>query len=484
MEKLLPLFVALGLCAVPTPSDAQQVKPMLSKAKTTTNASVDPASSEAYYAMPAVLSNIGTHSSDNIPVCNYLTRHKSINGGAFLWAPFETPVKYIDQSSGAPTAWMWSIPGAAETTQATQNAEARYLYEGIFDMPTLTVTTANGQSSYTPSMSMTSAGGNEQVKVGGTAEITAADMRVSAQLYDPNTSTCFPANATYALGAMGYESNGGYVGGSNNRGITGWGNFYMVGHDELELTGVNVYFHHKPTKYAAEAKVTLNVWVPLITETNIYFTQNPNTGGYPIESAFIKYSDIKADGEDGAWALTYDGAVANITFPTPIDLYGKPYIFISIDGFSQDPANDDLCLLTDLKGKALNDFEKANLLSHNSFGRMSGESDYLRPISSYGGGNGSFMICPVIRSYHTSSVIDGVDDIAAGSSDEFNAYTDGTDLRIESAADGLVSICDLTGKIVKQQYVAAGSDNIAIDALSSGFFIVKGPRGKAVKIIK
>lgn len=436
--------------------------------------------SDALYAMPAVLSNLGTHTAENKPVCNYLTRHKAINGGAFLWAPYDTPVLYLDQSTGNPSAWNWTIPGAIETTQTTQNAEARYASEGIFAMPTLSVTTANGTDSYTPAMSMTAAGGSELIKVGGTAEITTADMRVAASMYDPATNFSYPSNATYALGAMTYDNNGGYVGGTNNRGVVGWGNLFMVGHDELELVGVNVYFNHKPTKYADGAKVTLNVWMPLITESAIYLTQNPNTGGYPLESAYINYSDIKADGEDGAWSFTYEGAVANITFPNPIDLYGKPYIFISLDGFSQDPANDDLCLMADIKGAALDEVQQANLLAHNSFGRYNGEYEYNRPIASYGGGNGSFMICPVIRSYHSPAAIDNI----TADTDNFNARFIGVQLVVESAFDDTISLYDLSGKLVLSHSINAGTTTIPAEAIASGLYIVKSSQGNAVKIAK
>lgn len=480
MKKKISLLVLLciGLCNSSF-VNAQGVRLHLAKVKS--EGSVKSATTaDAHYAMPVALANLLTHSSENRPVCNYLARHKSINGGAFLWAPYNTDVKYLDKSSGNPTAWKWTVPGAKVQSYDTQNIDVRYVSEGIFDMPTLTVTTANGTSSYTPQMSMTSAGGNEKVKVGGTAEITTVDMRVAAQMFDPATGACYPENATYALGAMGYDNNGGYAGGSNNRGVVGWGNLFMVGHDELELVGVNVYFYKKPTKYAEGAKVTLNVWYPMITESAFTFTQNPSTGGYPLESAFIYYSDIKADGEDGAWALTYDGAVANITFNNPIDLYGKPYFFISIDGFSQDPMNDDLCLLADMKGVKHDDFQQSNALAHNSFGRMSGESDYLRPISSYGGGNGSFMICPVIRSYHTPSAIETV----SVAENNFKAYMNGSDLVVESSADDVLTVYDLTGKMVMQESVIEGQNIIATDKMASGVYVVKSACGNAVKIVK
>ena len=137
--KLLTwVLVAMSVCNAYS-VQAQQTKKILSQAKSETTASnLTADDNEALYAMPAVLSNIGIHTSENIPVCNYLARHKSINGGAFLWAPYDTSVRYFDLSTGNPTAWEWMVPGATSTSQTSQNAEAVYTAEGIFDMPTLT----------------------------------------------------------------------------------------------------------------------------------------------------------------------------------------------------------------------------------------------------------------------------------------------------------------------------------------------------------
>ena len=181
------------------------------------------ATNDANYAMPEVLANLGTHSVENKPVCNMLARHKAINEGAFLWAPLGTDVVYRDQSTGNPTAWNWSVPGGDNATLATQNAAVKYNKAGLYDMPTLTVTTANGSSSFTPAMSMTSSGGAEKVKTGGIAEITTIDMRVHGSALG---TIYYPQNATYCLGAMQYspEEGGGFVGGANKLDVKGWGN--------------------------------------------------------------------------------------------------------------------------------------------------------------------------------------------------------------------------------------------------------------------
>ena len=432
------------------------------------------ADASAMYAMPEVLRNLGTKTTENKPVCNLLTRHSSINNYAYLWAPLGTAVKYNDLSTGNPTAWQWNTPGAVAQDYTTQNIEAIYLEEGIYDMPTLNVTYADGSnSSYTPTMSMTTKGGIEKVKTGGVAEITTIDMRRHDDLMG------YDSNATYMLGAIEYNqgSEKGYVGGTNNTNVVGWGNLFMVGQDDTYLDGVNIYLHHKPTKYKEGARILLQVWMCSITEQSVLFTQ------YPLEAIHIPFENFKADGEDGAWALTYDGAVANITFESPIDLYGKAYFFVSIGGFSQDPDTEDFCLLTDVKGVELSMEESANLLAHNSFGRLEGEHDFLRPISSYGGGNASFAICPVIRS-GISSVDDPFGAVESVKLPTFQSGANNGNIYIMSAEACNVGIYDIAGALVMSAQVGEGETVLNAQSLKDGIYIVRASNGNAVKIIK
>lgn len=472
-KQLLVSLMAVAVASMPTISAQDysvtklqsQPKEAETKVPMTTYAI-----SDAHYAMPAVLANLGTHSSESIPVCNMLARHKAINEGAFLWAPLGTDVVYKDQSTGVPSAWSWSVPGGDNATLTTQDAVVKYNKAGLFDMPTLTVTTANGTSSFTPSMSMTSAGGNEKVKTGGIAEITTIDMRVHGQAVGDYV---IPENATYSLGAMSYGDGQGFLGGSNTKDIKGWGNLFMVGQDDTYLDGINIYFYKKPTKYAEGAKLTVQVWLPTITESAMILTS------LPLNGAYLKYTDIKADGENGAWALTYDGAVGNIVLDEPIDLYGKPYFFISVEGFSNNPADDDLCLLTDLMGKKMDEVEQSNLLSHNSFARMNGENDYMRPVASYGGGNATFAICPVIRSAISEA---GVESIAIDTDNELEVMVAGSTININSSVSGELNIFDLTGKVIISQQITEGQSSISLENVAAGVYVVKGPRGNAQKI--
>lgn len=426
---------------------------------------------KAMYAMPELLRNLGSKSAENPPVCNLLTRHKAINDGAYLWAPLGVSVGYKDNSTGEPVSWLWNIPGAATPLVETQNADAVYIKEGLYDMPTLSVTYGDGtSSSYTPEMSMTSSGGVEKIKTGGTVEITTVDMRRHDNLGG------LDADATYCLGGMAYGDPDvdGYVGGTNNKQVEGWGNFFMIAQNDAYLDGVNIYLHHKPTKYKEGAQIVMQVWLPSITEESVFFTY------LPLEATVISFEDFKADGEDGAWCLTYTGAVANIKFDTPVDLYGKPYFFISIEGFSQDPSTEDFCLLADMKGVTLDEISQYNLLAHNSFGRFDGEYDYLRPISSYGGGNGSFLICPIIRSGIKEA--DAVEQVTKLPSFDAGVYNG--NIVIMSAEACNVAIYDISGKMVMTAFVHEGENILDTQSLKSGIYIVRASNGNALKIIK
>ena len=465
------LFATFALGAMAQNVDTPEVTLLRSSVKHESPAMAKSETSEASYSMPETLRNLGAKSVDNKPVCNLLTRHQSINNGAFLWAALGTPVTYKDTSKGTPTAWEWTVPGSTPGTFTTQNIEAVYYNEGLYDMPTLNTTYADGSvSSYTPSMSMTDNGGNEKIKTGGTVEITTVDMRVFDYFegLDPN--------ATYCLGALTYGDKNvdGYVGGTNNRQVVGWGNLFMVGQDDTYLDGINIYLHHKPTKWKEGAQIRLQVWLPSITEDAVLFTY------LPLEGAMIPFEDFKADGEDGAWALTYGGAVANIQFEIPIDLYGKPYFFVSVEGFSQDPSTEDFCLLTDTKGAVLDEIQQYNLLAHNSFGRFEGEYDYLRPISNYGGGNGSFLICPVIRS-GIKSVDGGVEGVKLPS---FNAGAHNGNIVIYSAEACDVAIYDITGKLVMTTRANEGETIVEAQSINRGIYILRASNGNAIKIIK
>jgi hypothetical protein len=411
-------------------------------------------SGKAMYQLPAALSYIGSLSIDDQAACNYLTRHKAINQGAYLLASSDKPVMYKDISQPEPQQRLWSVPGATAQSFTDEFLDAQYGKEGVYDMPTLTITTANGTQVYKA---------EQKIKVGGTSEITSIDMK--------------EWGSTYLLGALQFEEGAeitGYIGGTNAKDIVGFGNLFMFGTDDAVMEGVNVYLHHKPLKYKEDAQIVLQVWYPINTaDGNIKFR------GIPVEAEIMKMADIKADGEDGAWALTSDGAVASFTFDSPLELAGKPLLFISVEGFSNDPATEDFVLQTDLIGKNLGEVDVYNRLAHNSFARLKSEDDYLRPINSFGGGTGSFAICPIINVSEKAG-IQSVD--AAGT--ELAAHFVGNTLEITTSAAGQITLFDSMGQTVGRGYADGGKCSMTFGGLRQGMYILRGPGNKSVKVIK
>ena len=449
------LSVCFCLCLPLLQARAQVLKSVACKPKAELRAAQAITTTDAQYALPVPLRNIATIKQEDNAVCNLLVRHKAINGGAWLLASKERNVVFKDASKNGPTAWKWTLPGATVSSQQTQDASAKYTVEGLFDFPTLEVTTSKGVSTYKPDL---------KIKAGGTAEITTIDMR--------------KWGSTYQLALLPFSEGlevGGCLGGTNNKGIVGVGNLFMMGSDDMYLDGVNVYLHHKPKKYKEDATLVLKVWMVKLPEGGeLKFTS------LPVEVQTMKMKDIKADGEDGAWAPVEGGAVAAFRFDVPLDLYGKGLFFISIEGFSNDPSTEDFCILTDQIGIPLSEADANNRLAHNSFARLKGETDYLRPISMYGGGTGSFAICPLVRVPLETT---GIASLRNSDNASFKAVVAQDQLQITTSQAGRVRVLDLAGKTIKSLTVKAGMTSLPISQLNRGLYIVEGPRGESCKVI-
>lgn len=409
---------------------------------------------KAMYQLPAALSYVGALSVEDQATCNYLTRHKAINKGAYLLASSDKPVMYKDISQPEPLKRLWSVPGATAETFTDEFLDAQYGKEGVYDMPTLTITTAKGAQIYKA---------EQKIKVGGTSEITSIDMK--------------EWGTSYLLGVLKFDEGGetaGYIGGTNARDIVGFGNLFMFGTDDAVMEGVNVYLHHKPLKYKEGAQIVLQVWYPQQTaKGDIKFR------GLPVEAEIMKMKDMKADGEDGAWAITEGGAVASFMFDSPLDLNGKPLLFISVEGFSNDPSTEDFVMLTDIVGKNLGDVNVHNRLAHNSFARLKSEDDYLRPINSFGGGTGSFAICPIIK-IATETGISSVEKADT----ELSAHFEGNMLRITTSSPGQMTLFDSAGQVVGSGKVDGEKSSLNFGGLQKGLYILRGPGNKSVKVIK
>lgn len=411
--------------------------------------------SDAKYQLPVPLRNIGTidNQKDNA-VCNLLFRNKIINGdGAYILASGDKPVVYSDLSENEPAEWLWTIPGYPEGTMTTRDASVLYTTPGLYDLPTLQVKTSNGTSTYSPGV---------KIKVGGESEISTID--------------CREWMSTYLLGAMPFENGAGYLGGTNTKDIVGYGNLFMMGTDEAYLNGVNVYLHHKPVKFKEGATLKLQVWMTALSENSIMLTY------MPVEGALLKMEDIEDESDENVWIPVEGGAVARFRFEQPLSLYGKTVFFVSVEGFSNDPSTEDFCMLTDFIGKPLDEMQITNMLSHNSFARLNGENDYLRPINSYGGGVGSFAICPVIS---LPDVGAGTGVTTADNTGRLSAaFTSDGRLEVTAGGEGTIRVTDMAGKLITAIKVNEGKTVIDMPEAPKGIYIVSDSRGNSTKIIR
>lgn len=413
--------------------------------------------SDEGYKLPVGLSNIGSLSAEDQPVCNLLVNHRAINGGAHYLASASKAVTFFNNNQNATNPY-WVADGTIEKSASTINASFTYGTKGVFSLPTLQ-DRSTGQS-YTPSV---------KIKVGGQSEITTMD--------------CSKWDETYLLGTLPY-AEGGWCGGNNSLGIDGWGNLFMLGTDDCYLDGVNIYLDHKPT-HKSSSKIRIQAWMVNISSSDINLTY------LPIDGVEIPMDNIKADGEDGAWALTNGGAVINAKFTSPVSLYGKTPIFISVEGFNSDSQNNDFVMLCDLKGKKLSEIDGANMLSHNSFGRMSNEDSYLRPVSSFGGkgmegGDVTFAICPVIsipdEALPTSSLATGIGQIKSPS--KFYASFHNDQLFVVMPQRAHITVYDTQGKQVATCLAEAGSQLIDVNRLPQGIYLIKTSTGNTIKALK
>lgn len=410
---------------------------------------------EAAYELPTPLRYLATISNaKHKPVCN-LTTQNPINDGAYLWAPVGSTVTYIDASTGAPQSWLWETTGGNVGNGSSQDARITYPTTGTFTLPKLTVGFESGQQTVASDL---------KLKVGGVAELCLADCREWL--------------TTYALGVNTYDqANGaerGSLGGTNTLDITGVGNLYMTAIEDGFLDGANIYLPSKPTKWKEGAKIGVRVWMANITETNLLLT------AIPIEGGEIKFEDIKT-ADDGVWVPVKNGAVIQFRCTEPIDLYGKPLLFIDVYGWSNDPATEDFKMLMDvMPNQEMAPENASNMLAHNSFVRLKDENEYMRPVSYFGGNYGSFMICPLVRGGETpfGSIRELATDIVSPLH-----VTVGLDEIILSGADAPVEIINLTGYVCLKGNITDGSAAFSTMALQKGVYVARSATGQTIKFI-
>lgn len=408
---------------------------------------------KADYKMPVPLSYLGTISAEDNANCNLLFKHKDINEGAWLLASSDKKASYINQSTGTTTSSLWTVPGGDPSSFDSQDIQVNYSKPGVYAMPTLKVENETESDSYTAPYT---------IKVGGTSEITTID--------------CREWGSTYMLSAAQYGEGQGYVGGTNAVDIVGYGNLFMLGTDDAFLEGVNVYLLKKPTMYKEDAKLVIQVWMTNITESGVQLTY------LPVEGEIVNMKDIKADGEDGAWCPIYEGGLAQVKFSEPLSMYGKTTFFVSVEGFSNDPSTEDFVLLKDMLGKQLDEAQLYSLLCHNSFARQKGETDYLRPINMYGGGTGSFAICPIIR---IPDGVSGINTASANNNKRLVArFCDTNTIEVTAPIDGNITVTDASGASIAKGRIVNGKASVYVADAGHGLYIVSGPNGQSAKILR
>ncbi len=409
---------------------------------------------EAAYENPIGLRYIGTiagnlEEGDPTPVAHYATRNP-MNEGAFYWIPVEKTLQFTNSSTGNPATLQWQAEGGTIADPSARKVLIKYNDTGTYSFPKLTAKYSDAsEKTYQPEL---------KLKVGGRAELCLADTREWL--------------TTYALGVNVYPQGMGCLGGANKFNVAGVGNFYMLSLEEGFLDGVNVYLQRKPTKYPAGAALRIRVWMVGMTDTSIEFTSVPLDGGY------VKYDDIKTS-DDGVWVPNQGGAVAHLEMSNPIDLYGKQLLFIDVDGWGDDPEEDDLQMLMDVMPNVqMKPEDASNLLAHNSFARLEGESDYLRPVSYYGGNYGSFMICPVVRGGETP--YSGVENVAVDASRKLECTVSAEGVTFEGA-NGTLTIFNTSGMVCHSARMAEGSLTIPSGTLTAGIYIARDSAGNSVK---
>ena len=104
----------------------------------------------------------------------------------------------------------------------------------------------------------------------------------------------------------------------------------------------------------------------------------------------------------------------------------------------------------------------------------------MRPIASYGGGNSTFAICPVIRSAISEA---GVENVTINKTNEFTVTVAGKTINVTTSTAGDVYVYDLAGKMVASQSVVEGETSIDLNDVAGGVYVIKGPQGNAQKVI-
>ena len=152
-----------------------------------------------------------------------------------------------------------------------------------------------------------------------------------------------------------------------------------------------------------------------------------------------------------------------------------------MDGWSNDPATEDFCMLMDvMPNKTMEPEDASNLLAHNSFVRLNGENDFVRPVSYYGGNYGSFMICPVVRGGETPS--SALAQVSADYEAKMGCTVDGGVITL-TGVDGHFEVYNMSGMACVAGEITGGSAEIQASALTPGIYVARNAAGQTVKFV-
>lgn len=289
-----------------------------------------------------------------------------------------------------------------------------------------------------------------------------------------STANCRKWNETYQLGYLPLNGgSAGYLGGTNSAGLKGYGNLFMTAHGNAHITGVNVYFAFKPTKYPADAKLMLRVWYPMESEGNMEFT------GLPLEVVELPVSEIR-DAYEGEFPIK-NVAVGEFRFEQPLQIWDKPLFFVTVEGFGDDPSESDIVMLTEVMGQDIPEEQMTSMLAHNSFVNYN-DMGYNMPVNYFGAAPGaSFMICPIVDNKDgdatgiTPSLVSGC---------ETRLQVSSLNLTIGNDDATSVNVVNAAGMKVCERNMVNGQD-VSLTLPGAGLYLVQVFRdGKQIDVKK
>ena len=437
----LQAFVSTYLFAQPQPLPRAEAPVLSIPEDDVLEASTRASLAEPAYDYPLGLSCLGIYNEETQPACNYLSCNRLTNGDHFLWAPLNRAINYTNRTSGFPTGYKWTLPGSNEGTSTETDGVATYSYLGHYPFPILEATDTQGATSTYQA--------EGEILVSGKAEIS--------------TANCRKWGETYQLGYLPLNQNAGYVGGTNSAGMEGFGNLFMTAHGQAHITGVNVYFAFKPTKYSEDAQLLLRVWYPTEDEQG-----NMILDGLPLEVVYLPVSEIR-EAYDNELAVK-NAAVGEFRFEKPLQIWDKPLFFVTVEGFGNDPAENDIVMLTEVMGQTIPEDQMNMLLAHNSLVNYGGYG-YTLPINYFGAMPGaSFMICPIIDNQDGNAV--GIEQEAAQAKSQVQVETSGLNLEVTTPQAADVRIFAANGMAVDSRTTEEGQ-TARFQLPASGFYIVQ-----------